>query len=460
MPIIGSALFWTWGFAWAFNGGGGMPRAYTDLAYLISMVSYVATAALLFFAFTRGLTTHTRSTVAVFTLLTSAATFVQVAAPLLASEELALTALSAFVGIVNGAGLVFLAIAWGARFCTIERYSGIMMTISFMIAYLLNASIGVIPAKAVAIALPLLPVASTALWVADLRSFAADEDPAGTAATPIRNILEGDSSPAFLPWKVILLLSTVGLLANFFNGAPGGEAASLSTVFLFAVGFCSVYLFMLVRSRPQANVRDAHLVLLPVTTLALLLVVHLDGDVSRLSRSLFLGGAFFLHVAIWIQLAQASVRHGLAPLVSFGVGGILVTALQFVGVVGYRVLEDAGLATPEYLSSYALVSVVLLMTAVVLLFRESEASAASAGSAEKPPRTIEDALAGFGDDYGLTSREREILGYFVAGRNIPYIAEALSVTEGTVKTHSSHIFSKTGTSNRQALLDLFESYRG
>lgn len=461
VPIVGSALFWAWGFAWAFGGSDdGMPRAYTDLAYLVSMVSYVVTAALLFFAFTRGRTTHTRGAVAAFTVLISLATVVQVTAPALASDSSVLTVLSALVGVANGAGLVFLAIAWGARFCTIERYSGIMMTISFMIAYLLNASIGVVPSQVVAAVLPLLPIASTALWAADLRSSADEGDSAGAAAKPVRNVLEGGASPAFLPWKVILVLSTVGLLANFFNGAPTGEAASLSTVFLFAVAFCAVYLFMLVRSRPQANVRDAHLVLLPVTTLALLLVVHLDGDVSRLSCSLFLGGAFFLHVAIWVQLAQASVIHGLAPLVSFGVGGILVTALQFVGVVGYRILDEAGIATPEYLSLYALASVVLLMTAIVLLFRESDATAASAKIEEKRARTIEEAVVDFGADYGLTGREREVLKYFVAGRNIPYIAEALSVTAGTVKTHSSHIFSKTGTSSRQELLDLFERYRG
>lgn len=63
----------------------------------------------------------------------------------------------------------------------------------------------------------------------------------------------------------------------------------------------------------------------------------------------------------------------------------------------------------------------------------------------------------FAELFGLTRRETEILGYLVRGRTLPYIADALFVTTGTVKTHTVHIYRKLQVNSRQKLLDLFEA---
>ncbi len=57
-----------------------------------------------------------------------------------------------------------------------------------------------------------------------------------------------------------------------------------------------------------------------------------------------------------------------------------------------------------------------------------------------------------GDD--LTDREREVLKLLVEGRSNPEIAEILSVSRSTVKTHVSHIFEKLGASNRLEAVSL------
>ncbi|MGB3685552.1 MAG: AAA family ATPase [Ornithinimicrobium sp.] len=49
---------------------------------------------------------------------------------------------------------------------------------------------------------------------------------------------------------------------------------------------------------------------------------------------------------------------------------------------------------------------------------------------------------------GLTSREREILPYIVAGRTYREIARALHISEKTVSSHISNLLRKTGTRNR------------
>jgi len=53
--------------------------------------------------------------------------------------------------------------------------------------------------------------------------------------------------------------------------------------------------------------------------------------------------------------------------------------------------------------------------------------------------------------YGLTSRELEILSAIVAGLNNRDIAKKFSLSEDTVKHHLTHIFDKTGVSNRLEL---------
>lgn len=53
---------------------------------------------------------------------------------------------------------------------------------------------------------------------------------------------------------------------------------------------------------------------------------------------------------------------------------------------------------------------------------------------------------------GLTRREVEVLARLAAGGSNREIAEALYVTEATVKTHLAHIYGKLGVVDRQAAL--------
>ena len=62
--------------------------------------------------------------------------------------------------------------------------------------------------------------------------------------------------------------------------------------------------------------------------------------------------------------------------------------------------------------------------------------------------------------YGLTDREREVLGYLVCGRSQPYIREALVLSKSTVSTHVKHIYTKLGIHGKQELISLAEGVAG
>jgi DNA-binding NarL/FixJ family response regulator len=55
---------------------------------------------------------------------------------------------------------------------------------------------------------------------------------------------------------------------------------------------------------------------------------------------------------------------------------------------------------------------------------------------------------------GLTRREREVLGYLLAGNTNAEIAKALVLSEKTIGVHISNMLHKTGTTNRVQLAEL------
>ena len=62
--------------------------------------------------------------------------------------------------------------------------------------------------------------------------------------------------------------------------------------------------------------------------------------------------------------------------------------------------------------------------------------------------------------YGLTAREREVLGLWMTGHRVDYVAGELGVSVNTAKTHIGHIYKKTGVSSREDLLLLAKEHAG
>jgi DNA-binding NarL/FixJ family response regulator len=63
----------------------------------------------------------------------------------------------------------------------------------------------------------------------------------------------------------------------------------------------------------------------------------------------------------------------------------------------------------------------------------------------------------FSDRFGLTERENQILDLLKQGFSNKQIANALFISEGTVKNYVSNIYMKTDTSDRMSLLELLKA---
>ena len=59
--------------------------------------------------------------------------------------------------------------------------------------------------------------------------------------------------------------------------------------------------------------------------------------------------------------------------------------------------------------------------------------------------------------YSLTNRESDVLELILRGQFVPQMAEALCVSENTVRSHCKTLYKKLGVHSRQQLFDLVES---
>ena len=79
------------------------------------------------------------------------------------------------------------------------------------------------------------------------------------------------------------------------------------------------------------------------------------------------------------------------------------------------------------------------------------------GSAQSYEERITRVTAYLAKTYQLTPRECEVLPLVIKGRTIARIQEELHISQGTVSTHTRHIYQKTQAINRQGLLDLIDT---
>lgn len=140
--------------------------------------------------------------------------------------------------------------------------------------------------------------------------------------------------------------------------------------------------------------------------------------------------------------------------VSYALGALLGYAAVFI------VMNDAYLRFDS--SVIVSTAVCLVLSGAILMFPSKMADASVLGlrthedreSRSQRLRRRSDEVA---TRWSLTPREREVMYRMVLGENRSQIAEALYVSEETVKTHGKHIYKKLGVHSLRALVSLVEN---
>ena len=420
-------------------------------------------------------------------------------------------------GVVYGAAGLVLTVAWGARFSLGSRSMRQVVLLSFLLGYLIYLAIPVLPSRASTLIACLLPLASAGLWLLDSWRRHQLTGEVWPQERMLGEASAGLVNAGILPWRAMALFSATALIGNFVTSLlMGSSYTGAQTIFPggFLVCCCitAVALIAVSQGGLRLDIGLLYRYCLPFSVLGMLLLLVAPAQSGALAGALVTGASLFLQVLVILKVTESTQQTGASPLLAFSVGQGLVGGVVFLGNAGGRAVSEVASEIPGAgetvlplacaIGAFALFYL-LVLTTDSLARRMAKLEGAKAGCGEECAGSVAAASAGhpssqataagaraasaastlagfasasgepvssaatgfasaeasrldsFAQTLGLTPREAEVCRYLVQGRSLPFIAEQLYVTAGTVKTHAIHIYRKGGVTSKQELISLF-----
>lgn len=530
--VFGSACLWAWGFL-AYLSPVLIPAERPVGGVGIEVGFFVSQGAVVVAAVAIVLALRKRSVAVGRGVLLVCASLLALASALL-PLTVAIDAPWPLVGCgaICGVAGTLLGCAWGARYSLESRDVSAVVMVSFLVAYgiyfaillLYVATPFVVAAQVVVV---FLPLASWGLWFwdASARSGLAPEVfPSSALSTDIAGspgssgkapgeVTAGSRELHALPWRSLGVIAVAALVGNVMASVIMGTSyEGADSLYPGGIALCACIATMalvpLTAERTAFSVAQLYRITVTFSVVGLVAILVLGAAAVPVGGALVQGCTLFFQPLVYVVVTRSTRLQGLSPLVAFGVGQALISAVVPAGnLVGKLLFQMAG-ETPLLLSAVCGAGVLALFFMVVARAAQVgeegneekdggteemeaetrgadrvKAAAAGRGSSgvaagerlfedggTTEAATLpngdcaagvgaqgEDSAAVFARAVGLTARETEILSLLVRGRTLPYIANELFVTTGTVKTHVRHIYEKSLVNNRQELLDKVEA---
>lgn len=530
--VFGSACLWAWGFL-AYLSPVLIPAERPVGGVGIEVGFFVSQGAVVVAAVAIVLALRKRSVAVGRGVLLVCASLLALASALL-PLTVAIDAPWPLVGCgaICGVAGTLLGCAWGARYSLESRDVSAVVMVSFLVAYgiyfaillLYVATPFVVAAQVVVV---FLPLASWGLWFwdASARSGLAPEVfPSSALSTDIAGspgssgkapgeVTAGSRELHALPWRSLGVIAVAALVGNVMASVIMGTSyEGADSLYPGGIALCACIATMalvpLTAERTAFSVAQLYRITVTFSVVGLVAILVLGAAAVPVGGALVQGCTLFFQPLVYVVVTRSTRLQGLSPLVAFGVGQALISAVVLAGnLVGKLLFQMAG-ETPLLLSAVCGAGVLALFFMVVARAAQVgeegneekdggteemeaetrgadrvKAAAAGRGSSgvaagerlfedggTTEAATLpngdcaagvgaqgEDSAAVFARAVGLTARETEILSLLVRGRTLPYIANELFVTTGTVKTHVRHIYGKSLVNNRQELLDKVEA---
>lgn len=530
--VFGSACLWAWGFL-AYLSPVLIPAERPVGGVGIEVGFFVSQGAVVVAAVAIVLALRKRSVAVGRGVLLVCASLLALASALL-PLTVAIDAPWPLVGCgaICGVAGTLLGCAWGARYSLESRDVSAVVMVSFLVAYgiyfaillLYVATPFVVAAQVVVV---FLPLASWGLWFwdASARSGLAPEVfPSSALSTDIAGspgssgkapgeVTAGSRELHALPWRSLGVIAVAALVGNVMASVIMGTSyEGADSLYPGGIALCACIATMalvpLTAERTAFSVAQLYRITVTFSVVGLVAILVLGAAAVPVGGALVQGCTLFFQPLVYVVVTRSTRLQGLSPLVAFGVGQALISAVVLAGnLVGKLLFQMAG-ETPLLLSAVCGAGVLALFFMVVARAAQVgeegneekdggteemeaetrgadrvKAAAAGRGSSgvaagerlfedggTTEAATLpngdcaagvgaqgEDSAAVFARAVGLTARETEILSLLVRGRTLPYIANELFVTTGTVKTHVRHIYEKSLVNNRQGLLDKVEA---
>lgn len=530
--VFGSACLWAWGFL-AYLSPVLIPAERPVGGVGIEVGFFVSQGAVVVAAVAIVLALRKRSVAVGRGVLLVCASLLALASALL-PLTVAIDAPWPLVGCgaICGVAGTLLGCVWGARYSLESRDVSAVVMVSFLVAYgiyfaillLYVATPFVVAAQVVVV---FLPLASWGLWFwdASARSGLAPEVfPSSALSTDIAGspgssgkapgeVTAGSRELHALPWRSLGVIAVAALVGNVMASVIMGTSyEGADSLYPGGIALCACIATMalvpLTAERTAFSVAQLYRITVTFSVVGLVAILVLGAAAVPVGGALVQGCTLFFQPLVYVVVTRSTRLQGLSPLVAFGVGQALISAVVLAGNLAGKLLFQVAGETPLLLSAVCGAGVLALFFMVVARAAQVgeegneekdggteemeaetrgadrvKAAAAGRGSSgvaagerlfedggTTEAATLpngdcaagvgaqgEDSAAVFARAVGLTARETEIFSLLVRGRTLPYIANELFVTTGTVKTHVRHIYEKALVNNRQELLDKVEA---
>ena len=434
-------------------------------------------------------------------------------------------------GAICGVAGTLLGCAWGARYSLESRDVSAVVMVSFLVAYgiyfaillLYVATPFVVAAQVVVVFLPLASWASGSGMPRHVRGLLPRCSPPllstdiagspGSSGKAPGEVTAGSRELHALPWRSLGVIVVAALVGNVMASVIMGTSyEGADSLYPGGIALCACIATMalvpLTAERTAFSVAQLYRITVTFSVVGLVAILVLGAAAVPVGGALVQGCTLFFQPLVYVVVTRSIRLQGLSPLVAFGVGQALISAVVLAGNLAGKLLFQVAGETPLLLSAVCGAGVLALFFMVVARAAQvgeegneekdgdteeteaetrgaDRAKAAAAGRGSSGVATEErlfedggtteaatlpngdcaagigaqgeDSAAVFARAAGLTARETEILALLVRGRTLPYIANELFVTTGTVKTHVRHIYEKALVNNRQELLDKVEA---
>lgn len=364
--------------------------------------------------------------------------------------------------VLFGLGTGLLMGCYADRLRAVTPQTTFMMTAAAFFAgavLCLLVSTAFVPAAAW-IVTALLPLATAALYQRGCLSAGATAETSEQATidraqTAVENVQVG---PEAMPLKSFFcLIGIIGLTAGLVRGTSYGTIAPAPPDFLFIgtvmVGGALLFAlsFVVDRLKPTLLLQ----VVVVIISGAFLMGALLAGPATPVAFVLHTLGFLFFVALVWLFCTYLS--NGKPQGARLFIAGLLANqAGQALGSVAFLgVLTAFG---PEATAALpiSLGTLYVLLIAALVFFANtgrSKRSTADPSLAATSPATLLQHLA---VSHHLTAREVEIGALVAEGLSRADIADRLTVSQETVKTHAKHLYQKLDVHSRTELLALLE----
>lgn len=275
------------------------------------------------------------------------------------------------------------------------------------------------------------------------------------ASLPETNQSRFPGNALALPWKLIALLAVYEFAFGLRAQQMSIDLASYSNISSYIlVGLLAVYLLFFVKSLRFSVIYHTPLLLI---VCALLLVPIFGNNIAAFTVS-FSSQVF--EIVVFLLLCDISKRMGIAAVALFGFEEATVMFRSFG--------REAAALFPEYLgvhpegvgtaSTVAILAIVAIATFLLCNEKELKARWGITFMASNTPFEKESETARlmflckkYGEECGLTQREQEVFQLMAYGKSADAICRELFIAKGTMKAHTSHIYSKLGVHTRKEM---------